>query len=74
VPVDAERLGPLQTTRPELIQAIAAIRALPYEPHLEVETYTWDVLPDGGRTALVEGLARELAATSQLQQARSASK
>jgi sugar phosphate isomerase/epimerase len=66
VPVDAERLGPLSTTRPILRQALCAIAALDYAPHLEVETYTWQVLPGGpARTddQFNVGLARELAAT-----------
>jgi hypothetical protein len=66
VPVHAESLGPLGTTRPDLVRALAVLPELPYAPHLEVETYTWEVLPDGGRTAMVDGLARELQATHQL--------
>jgi hypothetical protein len=66
VPVDAERLGPLRTTRPDLQRALAVVPELPYAPHLEVETYTWEVLPHGGRTELVAGFAQELRATQQL--------
>jgi hypothetical protein len=66
VPVDAERLGPLRTTRAELKQALAAVAGLDYAPHLEVETYTWPVLPGGARVDLVEGLSRELLATREL--------
>lgn len=70
VPVDAERLGPLGTTREELKQALAAVSQLDYAPHLEVETYTWEVLPDRGNARnpadLIQGLARELTATRHL--------
>lgn len=66
VPVDAERLGVLKTTRDELRRALAAIRALAYQPHLEVETYTWPVLPGASATTLVDGLARELIATRKM--------
>ncbi len=66
VPVDAERLGPLHTTRPDLNRALQAVHQLDYAPHLEVETYTWGVLPDGRSLDLVEGLSRELTATRQL--------
>lgn len=66
VPVDADRLGPLATTRGELKTALRAVAALADAPHLEVETYTWEVLPDGGQTNLVDGLTRELTATRQL--------
>ena len=66
VPVDAEQLGPLGTTRTELKQALHAVAALEYAPHLEVETYTWEVLPDGKKTDLVDGLTAEMTATAAL--------
>jgi hypothetical protein len=70
VPVNAERLGPLRTTRNELRQALATVAELDYAPHLEVETYTWEVLPgDGARKpsrTLVDGLTSELTATRDL--------
>ncbi|MEX2287878.1 MAG: metabolite traffic protein EboE [Planctomycetaceae bacterium] len=66
VPVDAEQLGPLSTTRPDLRRALRAVANLTYAPHLEVETYTWEVLPDGNKTPLVDGLTRELLATRAL--------
>ena len=66
VPVDAERLGPLATTRAALREALAEVAALDYPPHLEVETYTWEVLPGDGPPDLVEGLTRELLATKRL--------
>lgn len=66
VPVDAEKIGPLETTRGDLKKALAAITKLTYAPHLEVETYTWNVLPGGDKPELVKGLARELSATRDL--------
>ncbi len=67
VPVDVESMGPLKTTRNELKEAILAIKKLEYAPHLEVETYTWEVLPEIDATvSLVDGFARELTATQQL--------
>jgi sugar phosphate isomerase/epimerase len=66
VPLDAERLGPLGTTRPALETALQTVSTLGLGCHLEVETYTWEVLPGGGRPAIVNGLARELTAASRL--------
>ncbi len=66
VPVDAEQIGPLETTRADLKKALEAVKKLDYSPHLEVETYTWNVLPDANKPDLVTGLARELSATRQL--------
>ena len=45
VPVSETELGRLRTTRADLSAALAAVAKLPYAPHLEVETYTWPVLP-----------------------------
>ncbi|GDY06677.1 sugar phosphate isomerase [Planctomycetia bacterium] len=66
VPVDAERIGPLETTRADLKKALVAVKQLTYAPHLEVETYTWNVLPGGDKPDLITGLARELSATRDL--------
>ena len=73
VPVSETSLGPLHTTRPQLGEALAAVAALPYAPHLEVETYTWPVLPDAaggddttGPARLIDGIARELTAVRDL--------
>lgn len=46
VPVFADSLGPLKTTRNELKAALRRIKLLEYAPHLEVETYTWPVMPN----------------------------
>jgi len=66
VPVDAEQLGPLGTTRRDLKIALGVIPELDYAPHLEVETYTWEVLPGGGTPNLIDGFTRELLATRSL--------
>jgi len=66
VPVDAESLGPLFTTRDDLRKALVQIQLLNYAPHLEVETYTWGILPSGEKPSLVEGIAKELRATQLL--------
>ena len=63
VPVHAAE----HTTQPELESTLEALAGgpAPLTRHLEVETYTWGVLPDGpgGDDGLVEGLAAELAWT-----------
>lgn len=63
VPVDAERLGPLGTTRADLRAAIRAIGMLAERPHLEVETYTWPVMAGDECEPIITGLANELRAT-----------
>jgi sugar phosphate isomerase/epimerase len=66
VPVNADSLGPLGTTRDELKQALATVATLEQTPHLEVETYTWSVLPGETSPSLIEGLTEELRATQLL--------
>jgi hypothetical protein len=61
VPIFLERLGELQTTRGATAEALAVHRELPLSRHVEIETYTWDVLPDEYKTGdIVEYVAREL--------------
>lgn len=65
VPVFRERAaGSLTTTRPFLDRVLARVAAGGVTDHVEIETYTWDVLPaderaDGSGDDLVEALARE---------------
>ncbi len=66
VPVHADSLGPLSTTRADLKKALAAVAALEYAPHLEVETYTWTVMPGKDLPDVCDGLTEELAATHRL--------
>lgn len=62
VPIFRELEGSLTTTQPELAALLAHLRERPVTPHLEVETYTWDVLPEEQRREGVVGaVARELA-------------
>ncbi|MFW5834338.1 MAG: metabolite traffic protein EboE [Pseudomonadota bacterium] len=61
VPIFLGELEHFATTRPFLEEVLARHRARPVSPHLEVETYTWDVLPEAHRqVAMDEAIAREL--------------
>ncbi len=70
VPLDAGDLGPLRTTRDEVLTCLDALRAQqeaagpdtpPPVRHFEVETYAWSVLPEAMRPqSLAEGIAREM--------------
>jgi hypothetical protein len=62
VPLFIEEIPPFRTTREFLAEILALHRARPIAPHLEVETYTWSVLPPELRGATVEAdIAREMA-------------
>lgn len=53
--------GPLQSTRDVLSEVLGICRTQAIAPHLEVETYTWGVLPEDLRTDDIDGdIAREL--------------
>jgi hypothetical protein len=61
VPLFREELGPFQSTQPFLAELLALQAAAPFTQHLEVETYTWDVLPEEyRREPVTEAVAREL--------------
>lgn len=61
VPLFLARLGALATTQPFVSAFLKALRANPVCDQLEVETYTWDVLPPEHRTLdVAEAIAREL--------------
>ncbi|HZB39296.1 MAG TPA: metabolite traffic protein EboE [Beijerinckiaceae bacterium] len=61
VPVFLADLGPLGSTQGALIATLRALRTAPLSPHLEVETYTWDVLPEELKTGFkADDVAREL--------------
>lgn len=67
VPVFADRLGPLGSTRREIADAIAIARSLHQTRHFEVETYAWSVLPQAHRPPrLVDAIAEELRFTASL--------
>jgi sugar phosphate isomerase/epimerase len=69
VPVYAESLGPLTTTRQDLKAALKQVAQLDYAPHLEVETYTWPVMPGeslAAETTLAERIAMELESAGEL--------
>lgn len=62
VPLFLERLGALRTTQPFVQTFLRTLRATPVCDQLEVETYTWDVLPEEHRRVdVATAIARELA-------------
>ncbi|MER7012763.1 metabolite traffic protein EboE [Saccharopolyspora sp. NPDC000359] len=61
VPLHARPEAPLATTTDVLTAGVAALAARGEVPHVEVETYTWDVLPTSRRRDVAAGIASELA-------------
>jgi hypothetical protein len=61
VPLFREELGPFASTQDYLRGVLALLRRQAHSPHLEVETYTWDVLPEEYRREdIAAAVAREL--------------
>ena len=61
VPVFLDDLGPFRTTRDAISDALEVHRRQPLSAQLEIETYTWDVLPDEFKTGdIVDYVCREL--------------
>jgi sugar phosphate isomerase/epimerase len=61
VPVFLEAAGNFHSTQPTLKAALACTKAGFVSPHLEVETYTWDVLPPELRQeSRADAIAREM--------------
>jgi hypothetical protein len=61
VPIFLEAMQEFGTTQSELADTLEALKRQPLCRYLEVETYTWDVLPPEYRTSDVcTAIAREL--------------
>ena len=61
VPVFLEEIGGFLTTRANIEAALEMHRRTPLSDHLEIETYTWDVLPEHLKTGDIdEYVSREI--------------
>ncbi len=60
VPLFVEGYGMLQCTQKDIAQVLSIHRQQPFTAHLEIETYTWEVLPDDKRLPLTQSIVREM--------------
>jgi hypothetical protein len=60
VPVFSQYFGLLQSTQSDIITVLNIQAQNPFTNHLEVETYTWEVLPDALKIPLNQSIIREL--------------
>ena len=61
VPLSREHLGPFQSTQAFVRTLMNMLREEPVSPHLEIETYTWSVLPQEYRDEnIVTSVVREM--------------
>ncbi|MBC5991263.1 metabolite traffic protein EboE [Pontibacter cellulosilyticus] len=60
VPLFTEQYNGLQSTQEDVTQVLQLLRKEQITQHLEVETYTWEVLPEEIKTDLPESIKREM--------------
>ncbi|MGZ8549230.1 MAG: metabolite traffic protein EboE, partial [Chitinophagaceae bacterium] len=60
VPLFVESYGVLQSTQPDIITVLDLHKQHPVTQHLEIETYTWDVLPDALKLPMTDSIIREM--------------
>ncbi|MBB6107883.1 hypothetical protein SAMN05421821_101204 [Mucilaginibacter lappiensis] len=61
VPIFEEDLGLVKSTQTDITEVLSLQKSNPFTNHLEVETYTWGVLPSSLKIPLNESIIRELA-------------
>ncbi len=59
VPLFVENYGVLQSTQQDIISVLDIHKQQPLTRHLEIETYTWDVLPDSLKLPIADSIIRE---------------
>jgi sugar phosphate isomerase/epimerase len=59
VPLFRDDYDGLRSTQQDVRRVLAEARRAPFTHHLEIETYTWDVLPSGLKADLLDSIARE---------------
>lgn len=60
VPIFVEDMGSIQSTQADIKAVLDYHKNKPFTNHLEVETYTWEVLPNSLKVPLNDSIVREL--------------
>ena len=60
VPIFTEEYGLVQSTQSDIVAVLDIQKSKAFTGHLEVETYTWGVLPDAKKLPINDSIAREL--------------
>ena len=60
VPIFLEKYKTLVSTQQAIKETLKYWKKEPFTPHLEVETYTWGILPEALQTDIVSSVCREL--------------
>ncbi|MEN5054179.1 MULTISPECIES: metabolite traffic protein EboE [Sphingobacterium] len=60
VPISVQDIGVLQSTQQDIIEVLNLQKVAPFTEHLEVETYTWEVLPEQLKIPIAASISNEL--------------
>lgn len=60
VPIFLEEFGALSSTQDHILKTLEFLKKQPITEHLEIETYTWDVLPTDLKEDLTQSIIREI--------------
>ncbi len=60
VPLFIDRYGLLESTQEDIVKALSFFAEQPFTNHLEIETYTWEVLPKELQLDLKSSIEREV--------------
>lgn len=60
VPISVEEIGALQSTQQDIREVLNLQKDAPFTEHLEVETYTWEVLPEQLKIPIAASISNEL--------------
>jgi len=60
VPIFLEKFDKLFSTQDQILNVIAYLKEEQFSEHLEIETYTWDVLPENLKANLSDSIIREM--------------
>lgn len=60
VPISVRDIGLLQSTQSDIVTVLELQKANPFTSHLEVETYTWEVLPEQLKLPIAQSISNEL--------------
>ncbi|GAB4518432.1 MAG: metabolite traffic protein EboE [Anaerolineae bacterium] len=60
VPIFIDQYASFSSTQDGILSTFALLKERPFTPYLEVETYTWDVLPEDMKIDRLESIEREL--------------
>lgn len=60
VPISIQDIGVLESTQSDIIEVLNLQKNKPFTNHLEVETYTWEVLPEQLKLPITQSISKEL--------------